>query len=177
LVLVAYKYGNRLPGPRPIRDALAHLRGSEWIGLSYLTFKTIDYFVAIRSYPRLAISPSQRGLYGLSYLIFFPAYVSGPIQRYQAYVSDQLQPWRPMTVLRLRDDVLRISIGVIKILLLGRWAHANSILTYDLQAGEPASLVALAEASYFYYLYIYFDFSGYCDTAIALADLFEVLLP
>jgi D-alanyl-lipoteichoic acid acyltransferase DltB (MBOAT superfamily) len=82
-----------------------------------------------------------------------------------------------MTFLRLRDDVLRISVGVIKILLLGRWAHANSVLTHDLQAGEPTSLVVLALALYFYLFYIYCDFSGYCDVAIALADLLEVRLP
>ena len=57
-------------------------------------------------------------MYGLSFLIFFPAYISGPIQRYPAYVRDQLQPWRPMTFLRFRDNILRISLGVIKILLV-----------------------------------------------------------
>jgi D-alanyl-lipoteichoic acid acyltransferase DltB (MBOAT superfamily) len=177
LVLIAYKYGDHLPGPRPVRDALAHFRGSTWIGLSYLTFKTIDYLVAIRSNSRLTLPAARQGLYGLSYLIFFPAYVSGPIERYQAYVKDQLERWRPMTFFRLRDDCLRIAIGVIKILMLAKWAHANSILTYHFQAGEPASLVVLAEALYFYYLYIYFDFSGYCDVAIAFADLLEVRLP
>jgi D-alanyl-lipoteichoic acid acyltransferase DltB (MBOAT superfamily) len=116
-------------------------------------------------------------LYGLSFLIFFPAFISGPIQRYSAYVKDQLQPWRPMTIARLRADLIRISLGVIKILLLAKWAYANSILNYDLHAGEPASGLALAGSLYFYYLYIYFDFSGYCDAAIALADCLEVRLP
>src|SRR5262249_55697449 len=108
LVLVAYKYGYNLPGPARIRDALVHLRAAQWIGLSYLTFKAIDYLVTIRSYPRLIVPAAQHGLYGLGYLVFFPAYVSGPIQRYHAYVKEQLQPWSPMTLLRLRDDVLRI---------------------------------------------------------------------
>jgi membrane protein involved in D-alanine export len=177
LVLVAYKYGGRLGGTGPIGDALSRLRGLAWIGLSYLTFRAIDYVVVIRSRSKPALPGWQDALYGLSFLIFFPAYVSGPIQRYQAYVKDQLQPWRPLTFFRLRDDILRISIGVIKILFLGKWAYANCILTYDLRAGEPSSWLALAVSLYCYYLYFYFDFSGYCDAAIGLADILEVRVP
>jgi len=176
-VLVGYKYGYRLPGPSSLGSLVSRLRGLEWIGLSYLTLKAIDYFVAIRSTPRSAVAGLQQGLYGLCYLIFFPTYISGPIQGYQTYVKDQLQPWRPMTILRFRDNVLRIAVGVIKILLLGKWAYANSILTYDVRAGEPTSLPALAASLYCYYLYFYFDFSGYCDVAIALADFLEVRVP
>src|SRR5205807_2348543 len=111
-VLLAYKYGSRLRQTGPIGDVLTHLRGFVAIGLSYLVFKAIDYCVAIRSNPRPVLTRLQDGLYGLSFLIFFPAFVSGPIQRYSAYVKDQLQPWQPMTITRLRADLIRISIGV-----------------------------------------------------------------
>jgi D-alanyl-lipoteichoic acid acyltransferase DltB (MBOAT superfamily) len=177
VTLVAYKYGYRIPGSGSFHDALIHLRGFQWIGLSYLTFKAVDYLLAIRANRGPVVPRPRHGLYGLAYLLFFPVYISGPIQRYQPYLKDQLEPWRLMTVLRFRDNVLRASVGVIKILLLGKWAYANSILTYDLHAGEPASLLALAVSCYFYYLYFYFDFSGYCDAAIAIADFLEVRVP
>src|SRR5437879_4902223 len=47
-VLVYSKYQDLIETLLGVRTALAELHTIEWIGLSYLTFRTIDYFVCLR---------------------------------------------------------------------------------------------------------------------------------
>jgi membrane protein involved in D-alanine export len=145
----------------------------QWIGISYLTFKAIDYCVTMRSSKEAGQQPLA-WLYGAAYLMFFPVYVAGPINRFTTYLGDQTQAPRRLTWPRLRADLMRVSLGIIKILFCGKIAFDYCILAPGFLARDQMSVWTLAGAIYCYYLYLYFDFSGYCDAAIALADLFEV---
>jgi D-alanyl-lipoteichoic acid acyltransferase DltB (MBOAT superfamily) len=175
--LAAFKYAKSFLSSDASSGMFRWPEGLHWIGLSYLTFKAIDYFVAIGSRSKAVVEVRPRAFYGLSYLIFFPAYVSGPINRFTPYAKDQAAPWRPLTFERFRANLLRIAVGVIKILFFGEWARAHSILTGEFQGSAPIGLASMILGLYAYYLYFYFNFSGYCDVAIALADFFEVQLP
>lgn len=178
-ILVMYKYGGTMVRVGLFTAVPPYLAGMEWLGLSYLTFKVIDYIATRHSTPAPAGDVPGGGdwPFALAYLLFFPAYVSGPINRFQGFMASQRRPLARLTFERLRANVLRASLGVVKVLLLGKWAFANSILGSTFESLQSPSLVTVGAALYGFYLYFYFDFSGYCDIAIALADFFEVQLP
>jgi D-alanyl-lipoteichoic acid acyltransferase DltB (MBOAT superfamily) len=177
-ILAAFKYLHLLPG-LDLWDGFSGVGALQWIGLSYLTFRTIDLLTTWHSQPDPGTGPSARTrwLYGCSYLLFFPGYVSGPINRFQAFIDEQASRWTPMTLARARANLLRITLGIIKILLLGRLAYSCSLLGPHFPGFTAVNFPVLAASLFALLLYYYFDFSGYCDVAIALADFFEVRLP
>jgi D-alanyl-lipoteichoic acid acyltransferase DltB (MBOAT superfamily) len=176
LVLALFKYAYLLESVNVGIKLADRLRALHWIGLSYLTFKAIDYCLAMRL-PSVAEQRNTSWLFATSYLLFFPAFISGPINRFAHYLSDQNEPPRAMSGIRLRNNVLRASLGVVKILFFARIARAYSLLGPELEGTSPIPVLRLTRSLYCYYLYFYFDFSGYCDAAIAVADFLEVRLP
>jgi D-alanyl-lipoteichoic acid acyltransferase DltB (MBOAT superfamily) len=94
----------------------------------------------------------------------------GPINSYQnhsrAFASEA--PCLPMN-----RALLRILIGAVK---FGFLAPLSDRLTYSglLMDGHPHPRVDLLVAVFFYYLYLYCNFSGFCDMAIGLAGLMGV---
>jgi D-alanyl-lipoteichoic acid acyltransferase DltB (MBOAT superfamily) len=176
-VLAAYKYEYLLELANIGTSSGWHLRGVQWIGLSYLTFRAIDYVLAMRSANKMFDRRGTNWLYACSFLTFFPAYVSGPINRFLPYRTEQGQAPTPMSFARVRRNVLRASLGVVKLLFFGKIARAYSLLGPMSDGNGVISVGDLAIGLYSYYLYLYFDFSGYCDAAIAVADFLEVRLP
>ena len=77
----------------------------------------------------------------------------------------------------MRRNLLRISIGIIKILFLSKLAYANSIIATEFQIIQPVDALLLTCSVYAYFFYIYFEFSGYCDVAISIADFFGINVP
>lgn len=168
-VLAIAKYGSLAPPGSSIHRARLELNRLEWVGLSYLTFRAIDYWAQLQS-------SGAATLPALSYLLFFPSFVAGPVDRFAAYHDAQHRPALPLTFARTRRNCLRIALGVVKLLLPARWALVASVADPGWPVGG-ASPLQLALGLYSYYLYFYFDFSGYCDVAIGLADFFDVRLP
>ncbi len=154
---------------------LAGLRGFtgfEWLGLSYMTFRAIDLVMQARRSRDASPAP----LAAAAYLLFFPAYVSGPINRFQPFAQDLAKPPAPLAAVDLQEIALRLSAGVFKILVLADIFRSNSLLGLSglpNEAGTGAVLLGL----YCQYAFIYFDFAGYSDVAIATARLFGVRLP
>ena len=177
-VLIVHKYSHRLSSFFGLSGALEQrLCSLHWVGLSYLSFKVIDYCIAMRSGKATQEPRSLSWLSGASYFLFFPAFVSGPINRFEPYLAEQTRAFTALTWARLRSDLIRISLGIIKILFFGEFAFVYSVLGPGFREAGQLSVWMLGGSLYSYYLYLYFDFSGYCDVAIALADLFEVRLP
>ena len=134
------------------------------IGISFYTFQSISYIADLyrgtikvqRSWFRLAL-----------YISFFPQLIAGPIVKYkdiEPYLSS-----RRMTAEHAVSGLKRFCFGLGKKVLL-----ANTLgYTVDEILKHPiADLSALLcwTAAVFYTLQIYFDFSGYSDMAIGLAE-------
>jgi len=148
------------------------LSGWGWLGFSYFVFRAIDaLFQASR--PGNKAGPAQAALLGF----YFLPYVSGPINRLAPLEKDLEEPDAPLTADRVRDAVIRICTGLIKMLFLGKWAYFSSVACPEFTEARLPGLPGLALGTWAYYLYIYFDFSGYTDVAIALSSLFGVRLP
>ncbi|MEO5336040.1 MAG: hypothetical protein H7841_03955 [Magnetospirillum sp. WYHS-4] len=168
LLLVKYRYySSLLLGGMA---ALPGLSGFEWLGLSYMTFRAIDLTVQAKR-GREAPSP----LAAAAFLLFFPAYLAGPINRFQDFVRDLGGPLPVLGADDYRDIALRLAGGVVKVLLLAEVFRANSLIGVGSTEGMgPAAILA---GLYCQFAYIYFDFSGYSDVAIAVARLFGIRLP
>lgn len=156
----------------PFVDASASgLTGWGWMGFSYFVFRAVDALFQARRDP--GVGPAQCALLGL----YFAPYVSGPVNRMGQLRKDLAAPDAPLDLERALSAVTRMCWGIVKILFLAKWAYYSSVAAPEFQDARLPGLPGLALGAWAYYLYIYFDFSGYTDVAVALSGLFGVKLP
>ena len=143
----------------------------EWLGLSYMTFRAIDLIVQVRRRPEIMPHP----LAAASFLLFFPAYLSGPVNRFPQFAEDVAAGPPSVSASELRGSLTRMAIGVIKVLLIAEILRNNSPIGLRSPEGLGGGMLLLG--LYCQFAYIYFDFSGYTDVAIASGRLFGIRLP
>ncbi len=142
------------------------------IGISYSSFKAMHF--VIEAYKRTLQRPSF--LTFLNYVLFFPSFISGPINRYNHFCEHSAQA-RNST---FRGDCAagfeRIIHGLFKKIVL-----TTVLLPYTLKnTGTPIQEMSVAQVVlglYAYALYFYFDFSGYTDLALGSARIMGFVLP
>jgi alginate O-acetyltransferase complex protein AlgI len=170
--MLAFKYPHFTTwvlGPVPSITAFSAI---EWLGLSYFSFRAVDLLLVARS----PLTKGFRAVDGIAYLLFFPPFVSGPINRFANFVKDMDHGPRPLERASLRMAAFRFSWGVVKVVALSRlaWYWSLPVLPLDLANIEPGrALLGL----YAYFAYIYFEFSGYCDIVIVIGMLFGIRVP
>ncbi len=144
-----------------------------WLGFSYVAFRLIHTLRDRQS----GLLPALDLRTYLTYLIFFPAYTSGPIDRAERHAADDARlPDLP----RLDPDRLvragaRIAVGLLK-----KFVIADTLAVFSLSAdlvSQTDSAGALWLMLYTYAFRLYFDFSGYTDIAIGIGMLYGVQLP
>ena len=144
----------------PIRDL------SMPVGVSFFTFSILSYLFDV--YRDKA--PAAKNILEFSlFVTFFPKLVSGPIVQYSA-VAQQLRE-RKLTKVKFGKGCRLFLIGLAKKVLLannlGTTFYAVTALASDQISVATAWLGAVS-----YALMLYFDFSGYSDMAIGLAEMF-----
>ncbi len=114
----------------------------------------------------------------LTYLFFFPTFVSGPIDRYARFQQD-VATSRPVNFNTVDEALWRGVLGLFKKVVL-----ADTLIELCLPPGAEflPRLNAMSTgqtwlAFYAYAARIYLDFSGYSDVAIAVAMLLGVRVP
>jgi D-alanyl-lipoteichoic acid acyltransferase DltB (MBOAT superfamily) len=141
-----------------------------WLGFSYVAFRLI-HTLRDRQNGRLAACSLQDYV---NYVIFFPAFTAGPIDRLPRFVKD-LQ--KPMVILspELGQAFYRLAVGVFK-----KFALADTLALVALNPTNAAQLQSGGWAWLLVYAYafqIYFDFAGYTDIAIGIGQLLGITLP
>ncbi len=141
------------------------------IGISFYTFQSLSYVVDVY---RGDVEPCEDLLEYAFFLSFFPQIVAGPIVRAQ-----DLLPQIRKTLEPTADDVasglFRIVAGVVKKALLADYIGLYCDLVFD--APQTYGGFEILLATYGYALQIYFDFSGYSDIAIGMAQVLGFYLP
>lgn len=136
------------------------------MGVSFFTFSILSYIFDV--YRGKAEVPKNILDFAL-FVTFFPKLVSGPIVQYADFAA-QLQQ-RRLSPARFGKASRLFLIGLAKKVLL-----SNTLGTtfYALSALEPGAVSVLSAwlGAVCYALMLYFDFSGYSDMAIALAEMF-----
>ncbi len=146
------------------------------IGLSYMLFRQIHFIVDTAE---SQIDGATLWEY-LNYQLNPFTLIAGPIQRFQDFresfstLKRLTYDWFEMARLHAR-----LFTGIVKVALVGalflRWTEMAAAAQLHIWRG--ADVARFAVLFYFYPLYIYFNFSGYCDIAIAAAAIAGMRLP
>jgi alginate O-acetyltransferase complex protein AlgI len=141
------------------------------LGISYFSFRALH--VVIETYRRKIRRLDPLAFF--AYMIFFPAFVSGPIARYPQFTSELAATRRPWKQEFARGG-RRIVDGLFKKVVLVTLVFPHVL------PSQPAALAGLTPGGallglWAHSLYFYFDFSGYSDLAIGSARLMGIELP
>lgn len=159
-------------------EVLSSMRGKaangftalSWLGFSYVAFRLL-HTILDRNAGRLPPVPLAEYV---NYVIFFPSFVAGPIDRLERFIRDLNAP----LALSKEDWVeagARFFMGLFKKFVIAdalAWIALNDVFAQEVKS--PAWTWILL---YSYSLRIYFDFSGYTDIAIGLGRLLGIRLP
>ncbi|MCP8968559.1 D-alanyl-lipoteichoic acid biosynthesis protein DltB [Ectobacillus ponti] len=142
-----------------------------FLGISYLTFKTVQMIMEIRDGQIKEVSLPVF----LQFLLFFPTITSGPIDRYRRYLKDvQTAPSREQYQDLLYAGLNRIFRGFLYKFIIG-----YLINQYVIQAGfvKEDTFAATLVYMYAYSLYLFFDFAGYSAFAVGVSYLMGIKTP
>lgn len=171
--------------------ALAAGLDVRWLGFSYIAFRLV-HTLRDRQTGRLPVVELRDFI---SYVIFFPALVAGPIDRLERFARDfcdEVAPARsekirakknfqfefisdPQIAEDLTEAGRRLVIGLLK-----KFVVADMLALVALNptnAGQVQQAGWMWLLLYLYALQILFDFSGYTDIAIAIGRVIGVKLP
>lgn len=141
------------------------------LGISFFTFESLTYSIDV--YRRVHPALNRFWDYQL-YILFFPKLLVGPIVRYHEF-GPQIHGRRETSEGRLAG-FYRMVTGFAKKLLI---AEGLSIWVQYVAQHDPATLPAswALIGIVAFSLYVYYDFSGYSDIALGLAQIMGFRLP
>jgi membrane protein involved in D-alanine export len=141
-----------------------------FVGISYLTFRSLDVTIGIQDGLIREVSVPTY----FAYIFFFPTISAGPIDRYRRFLTDwtHSRTWREF-VQDLDGAVHRIFTG-----FLYKFILAELIRRYWLEpAASMPGLLGITAYMYAYSLYLFFDFAGYTAFAVGVGYVFGVHTP
>ena len=144
----------------------------EKVGLSYILFRMIHWLV--ESYK--GTLRTRNPLTYINYLFFFPTFMAGPID-----TLNNFHYWLNTTRVRFNQRMLlagigRIFFGAVKTLLIVPLIKPYAV-DYEMFLPALGPWGAVLSTAVLYSLFIYIDFSGYCDMAIGMAYMMGVRTP
>ena len=153
---------------------LAGIVDLNWLGFSYVAFRLIH---TMRDRQTGQLPPLSLREY-VTYVIFTPAYIAGPIDRAERFVKDfrALLDMVGLEAARFTDAGSRIVAGMFKKFVLADML-AQGVSLNPISATQVTSTGGLWLLLYGYAFRLFFDFSGYTDIAIGLGLLFGIRLP
>jgi alginate O-acetyltransferase complex protein AlgI len=144
-----------------------------WLGFSYVVFRILH---TLRDRQTGILPPSSLRQY-LTYVVFFPAVVAGPIDRLENHLKhDNLLPAMVgLDPARFYLGLQRIGVGLFKKFVVADTLAvvAMSPANVGLVQSTPAMWILL----YAYAFRLFYDFSGYSDIAIGMGILLGFRLP
>ena len=149
---------------------LASRADVSWLGFSYLALRLL-HTLRDQTTGRLPALSLQEYV---TYVIFFPTFTAGPIDRAERFVRDLRAP-QPLTADRIVKGVTRIIFGLFK-----KFVVADSLAIIALNSTNALQVKSsfwLWILLYAYAVQIYLDFSGYTDVAIGIGLLAGIELP
>lgn len=142
-----------------------------WLGFSYVAFRLIH---TIRDKQAGRLPSVDLGEY-ITYVIFFPSFTAGPIDRIERFIKDLRKPFEGLNTEIFFSAGQRLLIGLFK-----KFVVADTlalIALNDANATQVNSTGWMWILVYAYAFQIYFDFSGYTDIALGIAKLIGIQLP
>ena len=141
--------------------------GVFFVGVSYLSFRLVHLVQEVRN--ELVEMPNVWEY--LAFAFFVPTLSLGPISPYSKFISSFREPNRHNTP--VGRSMLRILVGFTKYIFLGSLA-AQFTYAGLLRDGHPHKIIDLAIAIPAYGVYLYCNFSGFCDMVIGVSGLLGI---
>jgi len=140
------------------------------VGVSFFTLQGIGYLVNIKMGWE---KPEPNFTHFLLYLIFYPRFLSGPIDRSNHFIP-QLKEKQPFNEQKVIDGLRLILFGLFKKVAIANQLAPAVLGAYtDLESADTHSLLIILLIQP---VYLYFDFSGYTDIAFGVARTFGLEL-
>lgn len=141
------------------------------LGISYFTFK-LTHVVIEAARGRFADVSLQQFC---CYVFLLPTFTAGPIERLDHFLTHQDESWQLESTVQ---GLTRIVHGLIKKFVLATLL-ANQLgdidqISHFAESLESVPVGSLWAFSCLQYLYVYLDFSAYCDLAIGTSRLFGI---
>ena len=136
------------------------------IGVSFNTFQSLSYIIDVYR----GTVKCEKSFYNyLTYTTLFPQIIAGPIVRYET-VDEELET-KKISMDNFSKGMRRFIVGLGKKVLI---ANNVGALWNIIEIGEYSEMSMLLSwiSIIAFALQIYFDFSGYSDMAIGLANIF-----
>jgi alginate O-acetyltransferase complex protein AlgI len=160
-------------GLRSLNSQPANLASAidiRWLGFSYVAFRLM-HTLRDRLNGKL---PDLTLTEFVTYVIFFPAYSAGPIDRVQRFIQD-LHQSHQLTFDSTLLGGKRILLGI-----FSKFVLADGLALIALNSSNSSQVNStgwLWVLLYAYALRIFFDFSGYTHIAIGIGQLLGIQLP
>ena len=150
--------------------ALTSLHLLAFIGISYMSFKTIQIMLEI-SDGLIKEKVSVKDY--LQFLLFFPTVSAGPIDRSRRFLKEINEVMPRKEYLELAGDgVYRIVLGLLYKIVLSTYVY--QIL---LALNNTGIVVYSIKYMYLYTLYLFFDFAGYSLMAVGSSNILGIQTP
>ena len=150
--------------------AITQLHLLAFIGISYMSFKTIQIMLEISDgLIKEKISVKDY----LQFLLFFPTVSSGPIDRSRRFLKEINEVMPRKDYLELAGDgIYRIVLGLLYKVVLSTYVY--QIL---LALSNTDTVVYSIKYMYLYTLYLFFDFAGYSLMAVGSSNVLGIQTP
>lgn len=136
------------------------------LGVSFFTFSILSFLFDV--YREKTPAPKNILNFAL-FVSFFPKLVSGPIVSYHDFAA-QMEGERKVTLSKVGSASRLFLIGLAKKLLIADILGTTFTAVTALPLGEVSTVTAWLGALC-YAMMLYFDFSGYSDMAIGIAQM------
>ena len=150
--------------------ALTSLHLLAFIGISYMSFKTIQIMLEISDgliKEKISIKDY------LQFLLFFPTVSAGPIDRSRRFLTEINEVMPRKEYLELAGDgVYRIVLGLLYKVVLSTYVYQML-----LALSNTGTVVYSIKYMYLYTLYLFFDFAGYSLMAVGSSNILGIQTP
>ena len=147
--------------------ALTSLHLLAFIGISYMSFKTIQIMLEISDgliKEKISIKDY------LQFLLFFPTVSAGPIDRSRRFLKEINEVMPRKEYLELAGDgVYRIVLGLLYKVVLSTYVYQML-----LALSNTGTIVYSIKYMYLYTLYLFFDFAGYSLMAVGSSNILGI---
>ena len=150
--------------------AVTHLHLLAFIGISYMSFKTIQIMIEISDG---LIKEKISVVEYVQFLLFFPTVSSGPIDRSRRFISDIKEKMPRAEYLELAGE------GIYRLILGLLYKVVFSTLSYHYLVGltNHGAFMYSIKYMYLYTLYLFFDFAGYSLMAVGSSNILGIKTP
>lgn len=150
--------------------AITQLHLLAFIGISYMSFKTIQIMLEISDgLIKEKISVKDY----LQFLLFFPTVSSGPIDRSRRFLKEINEVMPRKEYLELAGDgVYRIVLGLLYKVVLSTYVYQML-----LALNNTGTVIYSIKYMYLYTLYLFFDFAGYSLMAVGSSNILGIQTP